>query len=73
MSTEARARTLDELIAGRWIVSFDVDAQGERTYFAVRPVGWNGPGDPFERVEAPTHAGLYAALARRCARAGGAR
>ncbi len=48
--TEARARALDELITGRWIVSFEADAQGKHTYFAVRPVGWSGLGDPFERV-----------------------
>ncbi|WP_198659061.1 hypothetical protein [Nocardiopsis sp. FIRDI 009] len=61
---EAR-RALDELIAGRWVVSYEIDDAGVRTYTARRPVGWTGDGNPFERLEAPSYKELFSVIARR--------
>ncbi|MCY9785445.1 hypothetical protein KIK06_16285 [Nocardiopsis sp. EMB25] len=57
-------RALDELIAGRWVVSYEVDDAGVRTYTARRPVGWTGDGNPFERLEAPSYRELFSVIAR---------
>ncbi|WP_232832110.1 hypothetical protein [Nocardiopsis sp. FIRDI 009] len=61
-------RALDELIAGRWVVSFEVDNHGVKTYTARRPVGWTGDGNPFERLEAPSYTELFSVIARRTLR-----
>ncbi|WP_232832118.1 hypothetical protein [Nocardiopsis sp. FIRDI 009] len=61
----AMDRVLDDLIAGRWVLTFTEDTRGRRTYVAHRPTGWNGRGNPHERLTAPTHRALLAAIARR--------
>ncbi|MCY9786386.1 hypothetical protein KIK06_21050 [Nocardiopsis sp. EMB25] len=60
---EAR-RALDELIAGRWVLSYEIDDAGVRTYTARRPVGWTGNGDPHTRLEAASYRELFTVIAR---------
>ncbi|WP_075925188.1 hypothetical protein [Nocardiopsis sp. CNR-923] len=68
MDRPEERRVLDELIAGRWVVSFEVDDEGARTYTATRPIGWSGDGDPFERLEALSRTELFSVIARRTIR-----
>ncbi|MFI6576859.1 hypothetical protein ACIBFB_13735 [Nocardiopsis sp. NPDC050513] len=58
-------RALDELVAGRWVVSYEIDDAGVKTYTATRPVGWSGTDDPFERLEAPAYGELLSLITRR--------
>ncbi|WP_017601200.1 hypothetical protein [Nocardiopsis lucentensis] len=60
---EAR-RALDELIAGRWVLSYEIDDAGAKTYTARRPVGWTGHGNPHTRLEAASYRELFGVIAR---------
>jgi hypothetical protein len=61
----ATDRALDELIAGKWVLTTEQTADGTTAIVAYRPIGWTGPGDPHERLQAPTHARMRCLLARR--------
>jgi hypothetical protein len=52
-------------VHGRWLLTIRTEADGTLTYVAHRPVGWTGPGDPFEELTAPSRRALLAALACR--------
>ncbi|GHC96211.1 hypothetical protein GCM10007079_48510 [Nocardiopsis terrae] len=54
-------RILDELIAGRWILTIE-GTPPDTEYVAYRPIGWTGPGNSHERIAAPTRPRLLAAL-----------
>jgi hypothetical protein len=57
---------LEDLIAGQWTLTLERTRDGRSTeVVAYRPLGWTGPGDPFERIAAPDREQLRAALARR--------
>lgn len=57
-------RLLNDLIEDRWILTVEYTPEGEREIVAYRPPGWTR-SDPYERVAAPDHAQLRAALIRR--------
>ncbi|WP_160051416.1 hypothetical protein [Nocardiopsis sp. FR26] len=57
-------RVLEDLIAGRWILTLEDTADGGTEVVAYRPLGWTGP-NPHERIAAPDHDQMRAALVRR--------
>lgn len=55
---------LDTLVHRRWVLT--IEGTPPRTeYVAYRPFGWAGPGDPHERIAAPTRPALLHALVTR--------
>ncbi|MBB6121815.1 hypothetical protein [Nocardiopsis algeriensis] len=58
-------RALEALIAGQWILTLEDDGNGNEKIVARRPVGWTGPGDPYERLVADDHAAMHRLLTRR--------
>ncbi|WP_150249628.1 hypothetical protein [Nocardiopsis deserti] len=51
---------LNDLIEGRWVLTLEGDE-----VVAYRTPGWTGPGDPHERIAAPSHEAMRAELMRR--------
>lgn len=56
---------LDDLIAGKWILTLEDAPNGTSRVVAHRPVGWSGPGDPHERIVADDHVRLLRCLVER--------
>ncbi|MFE9641835.1 hypothetical protein ACFYOC_22705 [Nocardiopsis alba] len=63
-------RVLSDLIAGNWILTLEDYPDGVRRVVAQRPVGWEGAGDPYERIMADDHAHMLRLLVERRNRAG---
>lgn len=57
-------RVLDALVHRRWVLTIE-GVPPNTEYVAHRPCGWTGPGDPNERIAAPTRTALLHALATR--------
>ncbi|MEU0492541.1 hypothetical protein ABZ249_25220 [Nocardiopsis sp. NPDC006139] len=64
MTSDPRVRMLDDLIAGRWILTLEPTADGDQEVVAYRPIGWTGP-NPHERLAAPDHDAMRALLESR--------
>ncbi|MCY9786902.1 hypothetical protein KIK06_23750 [Nocardiopsis sp. EMB25] len=62
---QALLRALDDLIAGRWILTTENTENGGSVIVAHRPIGWKGPGNPHERLVAGDHHTMWALLTRR--------
>ncbi|MFE6305063.1 hypothetical protein [Nocardiopsis sp. NPDC057823] len=56
---------LTALLQGRWTLTTETDDDGVAKIVAYRPVGWTGPGDPHERLEADDTQGMWSLLVRR--------
>lgn len=57
-------RVLCDLLYRHWRMTVEGGPPNER-FVAYRPIGWQGEGDPFERISAPTRTELLRLLAHR--------
>lgn len=57
-------RILCDLLYRHWCMTVEGSPPQEK-YVAFRPLNWNGEGDPFERITAPTRTELLRRLAHR--------
>lgn len=57
-------RVLCDLLYRHWRMTVEGGPPNER-FVAYRPIGWQGEGDPFERISAPTRTELLRLMAHR--------